>query len=338
MVKVAVVGAGFAGLSVCWHLLEQGNCSVTLFDPLGIGGGASGVSTGLLYPFTGRLALRTWLGTEGMEAANELLEVAERALQRTVAARTGVYRIVALPVQRKAYYERSLEDAEAIWIPDMRSQIPLAIEAPGLWIPSGITVFSKLYLEGLWLACSQKGAQLEKTNIETLTQLEGYDAIVLCTGSSTLGFAECASLSLHNTGRSKAAMETSMEPVKGQTLLCHWNEDFPFSLVGLGHITPTEHRGLCTVGSTYEHRFLDLKPTELARRELIEKVGSFYPPAHQFEVVSQSVGVRMCPRYGYRPFMEPLNSRLWVFVGLGSRGLLYHGVLGKRLALSVLRK
>ncbi len=338
MVKVAVVGAGFAGVSVCWHLLEQGNCSVTLFDPLGVGGAASGVSTGLLYPFTGRLALRTWLGTEGMEATNALLEVAETALRRKVAARTGVYRIVALPVQQKAYYERGLEDSEAIWVPDMRVKIPLAIAAPGLWIPSGVTVFSKLYLEGLWLACSEKGAQIETTQIETLSQLDEYDAIVLCTGSAILPFPECGQLKVHNTGRSKADMETSMEPVKGQTLLCRWKDDFPFSLVGLGHITPTEHPGLCTVGSTYEHRFLNLEPTAEGRTELLEKVGSFYPPAHQFEVVSQAVGVRMCPRYGYRPLMEQINPRLWVFMGLGSRGLLYHGILGKRLALSVLRK
>ena len=338
MVKVAVVGGGFAGVSVCWHLLQQGNCSVTLFDPLGIGGAASAVSTGLLYPFTGRLALRTWLGTEGMEATNELLEVAESALGRSVGARTGVYRMAALPVQKKAFYERSLVDSEAIWIPDMRSQIPLAIEAPGLWIPSGITVFSKLYLEGLWLACTGKGAQLETRSVEELGQLDGYDAIVLCTGSSALPFPECAELSLHNRGHSKSSMETSMEPVKGQTLLCRWNDDFPFSLVGLGHITPTEHPGLCTVGSTYEHRFSDPGTTVEARKELIDKVSAFYPPAHKFEIVSQAAGVRMCPRLGYRPLMEQINPRLSVFMGLGSRGLLYHGVLGKRLALSILSK
>jgi glycine/D-amino acid oxidase-like deaminating enzyme len=228
-----------------------------------------------------------------------------------------------------------LEDPEAIWVPDVRTHIPLAIEAPGLWIPSGITVFSKLYLEGLWLACSRKGAVLERTNIDTLEQLGGYEGIVLCTGSADLPFPECAGLSLNNTGRVKAPMETSMEPVKGQTLLCRWNDDFSSSLVGLGHITPTEHPGMCTVGSTYEHRFSDPGPTPEARKELIDKVGTFYPPAHQFEVVSQAAGVRMCPRFGYRPLMEQITPRLWVFMGLGSRGLLYHAVLGQRLALSL---
>ena len=76
--KIAVVGAGFAGLSVCHHLLQS--CEVTVFDPLGIGGGASGISTGLLHPFPARLSIRSWLAGEGMDASRELLLVAEKAL------------------------------------------------------------------------------------------------------------------------------------------------------------------------------------------------------------------------------------------------------------------
>ncbi|PPR80403.1 hypothetical protein GOBAR_AA40309 [Gossypium barbadense] len=52
----AVLGAGFAGLSVAWHLLKESpkdlNLHIDLYDEMGIGGGASGVSGGLLHPYS----------------------------------------------------------------------------------------------------------------------------------------------------------------------------------------------------------------------------------------------------------------------------------------------
>ena len=40
----------------------------------------------------------------------------------------------------------------------------------------------------------------------------------------------------------------------------------------------------------------------------------------------------MMRRQGYRPVVSQLGPRLWVFGGLGSRGLLYHALLGRELA------
>jgi len=328
MPKFAIVGAGFAGLSVCWHLLqayEAGDCEVTLFDPQGVGGGASSISTGLLHPFPGRLALRSWLAQEGMEASEQLLQVAENELQRPVALRNGVLRIALEPAQKKAFAKRAIEDAGAIWVANVQDLVPLAIDAPGLWIPSGITVFSKLYLKGLWSACARKGAVLDCTKIDRLAQLDAYDGVILCAGSEILHFPECGHFPL--------------EPLKGQTLLCRWDMDLANnltqSLIGLGHITPTEDPELCQIGSTYERGFSDAAPTPEAVRELLDKVGSFYPPALEFEVMSQAAGVRMNVRNGYRPIVEQIAPKAWVFTGLGSRGLLYHAELGKRLSLTL---
>ncbi len=320
MPKYAIVGAGFAGLSVCWHLLQTDDCEVTMFDPLGIGGGASGISTGLLHPFPGRLSLRSWLAQEGMAASEQLLQVAEDALQRPVALRNGVLRIALESAQKRAFATRAAEDSEAIWVENVQDLVPLAIDAPGLWIPSGITVFSKLYLEGLWAACARKGAILDRTKIDGLGHLDAYDGVVLCAGSAILQFLECSHLPL--------------EPLKGQTLLCSGIAS-QFGLIGLGHITPAEHPELCHIGSTYERGFPDVAPTPEAVRELLDKVGAFYPPAKEFAVVEQAAGVRMNVRNGYRPIVEQIASKAWVFTGLGSRGLLYHAELGKRLANTV---
>ena len=317
MKQIAVVGAGLAGLGLAWHLLQHSDVSVTLFDPLGPGGGASGISTGLLHPFPAKQSLRSWRASEGMEATRQLLHVAEQALGRPVAEQTGLLRLM----QRK----RAEEDPEAIWWEPKQVQelIPDAAALPGLWIPSGITVYSKLYLQGLWKACQSRGARFEKRSVHSLNELASYDRVVLATGYETLRFPECAHLPL--------------EPVKGQALLCRWPKRLPCSLVSLGHITPTEDPAFCQIGSTYEHEFRDLEPTQSAVEELKKKVGSWYPPAKEFEVVRINAGVRMSPQEGYRPMVLRLNEKSWTFTGLGSRGLLYHALLGKELAFGIIR-
>jgi glycine/D-amino acid oxidase-like deaminating enzyme len=259
-----------------------------------------------------------------MDASRELLLVAEKALGKAVALHNGLLRVAIEPLQKKAFFERSQQDREAIWVPDVRSYVPDAIEAPGLWIPSGITVFSKLYLEGLWKACEKAGAVLRRTKIEAVEELKSFDAIILCSGAAILQFPVSSHLLL--------------QPLKGQTVLCEWDHPVAYSLMGLGHITPTENPNHCQIGSTYERGALDLNVTREAAAELLEKVAVFYPPARQFRVVSQAAAIRInVPDGKYRPLIKQVAPRIWVFTGLGSRGLLYHALLGKQLAGDVMR-
>lgn len=61
--RVAVIGGGFAGLAVSWHLLaaaqQQGTpMQLQLFDAVGLGAGGSGAAAGLLHPYTPRGKVR----------------------------------------------------------------------------------------------------------------------------------------------------------------------------------------------------------------------------------------------------------------------------------------
>ncbi len=323
MKRLAVIGGGFAGLGLAWHWLRAGRGEVTIFDPNGIGQGASGISTGLLHPFPGRQALRSWRATEGMEAARELIEASERALGRDVAERNGVLRLVADRAQEEMFRRRAHEDREVTWWEpeQVQDKIPHAAKVPGLWIPDGITVYSSLYLEGLWKSCKERGAHLERTKVHSLQDLHSYDHIVLATGSSTLDFPECNHLPL--------------EPVKGQTLLCRWPSKLPCSLSANGHITPTEDPNLCQIGSTYEKPVLNSFPDPSLIPTLLEKAAQFYPPARHFPVVEQRAAIRMAVKHNqYRPLVQKIAANAWVFTGLGSRGLLYHALLGRELALN----
>jgi len=306
--RIAIIGAGMAGLSVCWHLLSLGQ-EVTLFDPQGIGGGASGVSTGLLHPFPGLSALRSWNSAAGMAATEELLQIAERASKKVVAEKTGLFRPAITDRQKRDYFFRSQNDEDAIW-----QEHP--VFGPGIWISQGITVYSQLYLQGLWQAC--EGASLVKEKVTSLKELEAYDQVVITAGFESSHFEECKHLSL--------------KPTKGQALLCRWPKRLEFSLLSQGHITPTENPDFCQIGSTYERSFQDGNVDPSKALELKEKVALFYPPAMDFEVVEIRAGIRISPINGYRPIVAQLNHKVWVFTGLGSRGFLYHALYGKALA------
>ncbi|HSX37970.1 MAG TPA: FAD-dependent oxidoreductase [Chlamydiales bacterium] len=309
--KIAVIGAGFAGLGVSWHLCSRFH-EVTLFDAKGIGGGASGIATGLMHPFIGRRAIRSWKSVEGMRETGKLILIAEQALNAPVSAPAGIFRPAITLQQQQDFSLRAKEDAEAQWLEH-------PVFGAGLWIPKGITLYSRLYLQGLWKACHLKGAKLVQSAIHSLNDLEEYDAIVIAAGFESLRFAP----------------HLPLQVTKGQTLLCRSVEKLPFSLVSVGHITPTEDPEICQIGSTYEHNYTDLAPDETAVFGLMRQVAKFYSKAEDFKILEIRSGARISRPKGYRPLIEKINHKTWVFTGLGSRGLLYHAWLGKQLAQEI---
>lgn len=305
--KLAVVGAGLAGLSVAWHALQNGH-EVTLFDAVGIGAGASGVSTGLLYPCPGKTSSRSWRAKEGMEATKKLLIVSEDALGSAVASYTGVFRPAVTEEQKKDFREN--QDSDAIWTV---VDVPGLMVHEGLWIESGITVFSRPYLQGLWMACEKKGAHFIKSRF---SQKDGdlFDRVVLTTGAETVCFEECKHL------RVRTAV--------GQSLVCELKRPLPFSLSSYGYMSVTEDPMLCQVGSTYEHTEI---PDPQKAIELLEKVAPFYPEALTLKIREIRAGKRIAPKEGHQPITAKVGPKTWVFTGLGSRGMLYHALLARDL-------
>ncbi len=280
--KIAIVGAGLAGLASAWHLLQKG-FDVTVFDG---GEGASHVSTGLLHSCPGKKAKPTWAADEGMKAAIELLEVA--GLDTFL--RNGILRFACNEEQRREF-----------------GRDPL-------WIPEGITVFSRRYLAGLKNACSK--ARFIQHRVRDMNELKEFDRIVLTIGAETLAWANLP-----------------LKKTIGQCLVCRCKEPISISLLSQGHITPTEEADICLVGSTYEHTE---KPDPKKALGLIEQVAQFYPKAREFNVLEIFSGVRIAPKVGYRPLLEKKDPKTWVFTGLGSRGLIYHSLFGKMLVDSFL--
>jgi glycine/D-amino acid oxidase-like deaminating enzyme len=313
--RVAIIGAGFSGLSVAWHLLAQTDCEVVIFDPKGIGGGASGIATGLLHPYVGEQGRRSMLASEGLLAAQELIETAEKKLNAQVIIQRGIIRYVQNEEQKQMFLSHSQEFG------DVR---PYGENS--FWIESGMTIDCPLYLQGLWQMIAEKGAQLISKEISDLKELADFDHVIIAAGAGATKFPELNSL--------------KMSVLKGQVLMCRAPADtslLPASAIGKGYVALSQEARTCLVGSTYEREDLtDTPNAELAKSLLFEKIGSFFPAVEDLEVIDCRAALRIVPKGHYFPIASRVNDNLWVLTGMGSRGLLYHALLGKHLAESIL--
>jgi glycine/D-amino acid oxidase-like deaminating enzyme len=285
--KAAVIGAGFAGLAAAYFLSEK--FQVTLLDQKGIGAGASGISSGLLHPYPGEKGRLSWHAEEAMAMAKKLIQEAEDALGSPVANRNGILRLG--PILNPG--------------PDV---VELGPEK--FLITSGMTVFPKLYLQGLWLVCQKRGVKLQIEKVSSLEALQGYEMVVLAAGAGIRSFKEQEKLKINF--------------VKGQILTCALEEPLERSISSKIYTALTENPLKCHVGSTYERDVIDEIPDQ-------EKAVSLLKPT--LPVLDCRAGIRVTNPAHYFPILEKVGSRHYVITALGSRGLLYHALLGSRLPI-----
>ena len=308
--RAAVIGAGFSGLALCWHLLERG-ISVDLYDQKGIGAGASGVASGLLHPYAGEGLKRSWRADLALKESRDLLEIAQCFSSEKVADFSGLIRKTT-EEQAKTMLKHALvyEDVELL-------------SENVFLIKSGIAVFSEAYLEGLYRACLAKSMKFKIQRIGSYTELESYDFSFFAIGAGFFsGFG---------------AEELKLKPVKGQSFVCSWPSHLPPLERGIlekGHVVPLKG-GDVHLGSTYERGILDESPDcDKALLDLAPKARVLIPGWEEITVKECRTGIRIAHTGHYFPLLKKIEDKVWVMTALGSRGLLYHGYGAKILVES----
>ena len=162
--RVAVLGAGLAGLGVTYFLLKKGYL-VTLFDEMGVGAGASGIPIGLCHPYLGRSGKPSKFANEAMSATIELIDIAEKFSGKKLADRSGILRMDWAPLE---------------WYPDLEK-----VEE-GILIKSGMTVYMRDYVNVLY--DSFKNVELVKKKITSEIELPEFDRVVFASGEGMRNF------------------------------------------------------------------------------------------------------------------------------------------------------
>lgn len=324
--KIAILGGGMAGVATAYHLLHSGkSVEVVLFDANGIGNGASAVPQALIHCYAGARARLSFRAHDGWDATFQLISAAEAAMERPVAQHSGVLRLAVSQQQRDdfAVAAASYEDVRWCSAEECQELCPGICGAPGIWLEQAALVDMKAYLTGLWQCCEALGARLKRQSVGNLQSLGAFDTIVVATGAATTALPECSHLPI--------------TPLKGQMLLLRSPAKLPRCPIA-SHILLLPQAGSDTilVGSTYErhyrHTAADLAEAEAA---LLPKAIALFPPLAQAEVLGIFTALRASAPL-HRPLVERLSAHCWIFTGLGSKGLLWHALLAKELAQTIL--
>ena len=308
--QIAIIGAGFSGLSLAWNFQQKGGCEITIFEKKGIGGGASGIAAGLIHPYTGEQARRSLFASDGIKATQELIAIAEKELGKQVVLQSGIIRYV----QNEDQHQRLLSHCQSFKDVKPHSSNSFLIE-------SGMTIDSPRYLEGLWCALAGKGVKLVLSEVTDLSSLKGFDHIVVAAGAGAKQFPELNSLNI--------------SILKGQVLKCRVPKTAEFpksSSICKGYVALSQDPEVCYIGSTYQRGDLTDNPQlELAKEELFPKIAFFFPSVVDLKVIECRAAFRVNRIGHYLPIAARVGRNIWVLTAMGSRGLLYHAYFAKEL-------
>lgn len=325
--RIAIIGAGYSGLATALYLLQLNRpLEITLFDPHGIGGEASKISAGILQKYAGLHAKLNRYGEEAEIEALKLIDIASKALGRSVILSKGILRLALTEGQKEDYSRCANQFSDVRWLEPIECQaldkhLP---HAPGIFINSGISIETQGYLEGLFQACKLGGVKHRAEKIQNLADLNHFDVVVSATGALSGQIPELKELKIH--------------PVKGQLIELKWPAHLPplaFSIVSQAYICMNKENTRCIIGATYEHNFENGNPDpERAINELLPRAVALYPPLKGAEVLDVKAGLRASTPT-HLPIIGHISSNLWIISGLGSRGMLYHALYAKKLVKEI---
>ena len=333
--SLCIAGAGLAGACAALYLSDA--YDVHLIEANEAASGASGAAAGLVNPLMGRRANLTWRASEAWAALEET--VARARAKRTFDSR-GVLRPTTEPKQVRFFKQAASEHPAWCdwWTAEKLSERYPSVQAHdgALWLPKGGAVDVPAFVRAVLVRARAQGATYtpftrltgwtaHNDHVDVHTESGGskathrYDYLMCCVGQGYPELPVLAPLELHG--------------IKGQTLTVQCTEDAPSGLPplsGRGYVVPDGDRWV--LGSSYEHTFNDLRPSEEATQRILKKTGSMLPALKEATVHDIAVGVRVKHDPTNLPLVGPFqHRRTWVFVGLGSKGLLTAPLIARRL-------
>ena len=326
--KIAILGAGFCGLATALHLIKKGARDLVLFDPLGIGKGASGIAAGLLHPYAGARATKNLDADSGLTATLSLIQIAEAALNSPVITSKGLFRPAVSSMQKKDFAETALLYPDVHWLTAETCKLQYGLDQPhpGIFIDSAITIDCEKYLEGMWKTASEAGVSFEKKAIHSLEELHDFDRILITVGAAVKSLPELQNIKI--------------TPIKGQVLELDWPKERPplsFPISSKAYLLRQPDGMKCIAGATFERNYLSEGPDLIvATNDILPKIQEIFPEINSAHITGCRSGIRASAAR-HQPLMTQVNQKSWILTGMGSKGLLYHALYAEKLAICCLQ-
>ncbi len=337
---VIIVGGGLAGLSTAAHMIEKNkDLRILVYDATKIGDSASGVPGGMVNPIMGQNNALIWGAKSCLQMFEQRLLKLSEYSDTQLNIDNGVLRPAIDDNMRNHFRSSSKgprwarEWAEWISSDSLEKKIPwLKGTSGGLFIKKGRVIRTAEYLEAYTKYLKEKGVTFRFGGPYQLNNQSGWlldnDKKKYTTGTLIIA-------SGYKSRENKYWGELPLQSVKGQLAIYECDEQvnsYP-AVSSYGYITPIDTHQL-VVGSTYEHHFFDEGPDAegagLLDQKLKELLPDLYPKCTH---TGQWSGIRATTP-DHLPVIgkHPLEENMYVYTGLGSRGLLYSEYMASLLA------
>ncbi|MCH9633894.1 MAG: tRNA 5-methylaminomethyl-2-thiouridine biosynthesis bifunctional protein MnmC [Chlamydiae bacterium] len=312
--KIAIVGSGFAGLACAWFYSQlDPDTQITVFDPKPISKRTSSLAF-LLHAYIHPRAKQSWRGQDALSAAQNLFQAVSSYSREPFFIKRPFLKLANTNPLIEAFKKAAQLDPELLWSENTD------FGHPGLWVNEAFQMRSDLYLNALQLACESKGVHFTP---QSFSFKNAFDRVVLCAGdrmTKLIGFPK-------------------FHKIKGQVLQLKYSyESFKLDHALTAykcHLIPSFDSRILTVASTYERDYDSEEPNkEIALERLQPYVQDIFPRFCPQDIIQVSSGIRLYTS-NRLPIADQINKNLWVFSAMGSKGLLYHAYLGKKLAHAI---
>lgn len=328
-----IVGAGLAGACAAFSMSRHGR--VLVLDAKRPPAGASGAAAGLVNPLMGQKARLAWQADAALAALTTLLQETNAT---PLYQGGGLLRPAINTAQ--AHLFRTVAHTHPRWAAWLsydaaRERFPGIVTHEGaLFVRHGGAIRVSDFVHALLAAARDRGADVRSNRPVTGWGEDAAGAFIALHGDRiyarrvvlAIGYGyhlhpELAALNLH--------------AVKGQVvrLACPaaLRREGLLPLSGQGYVVP--ENDTLVVGSSYERGFAGLAPCLEQTRQILARTARMLPVLKEAEVLGATAGVRVTVPGTRLPMLGPLpgRQRIWIFTGLGSKGLLMAPLLARNL-------
>jgi glycine/D-amino acid oxidase-like deaminating enzyme len=315
-VDFLLIGQGLAGTCLSYRLIEEGK-SFLLID-LPKENKSSRVAAGIYNPITGRNLVKTWNADLMFPEIEPFFSGLEQLLDVDLLYKKHIYIPFLSIEEQNEWMGKSGEPEFEDYLQSIRtSSYYNEVNDPfgGVLLKrTGYVDISKL-LDSYSLYLKNRDELLEEEFDEKYLTLNpkgiSYNkikakSIIYCNGVGSM--------------RSRFFKDLPFAPVKGEILDIE-QEFMPEEIINRGVFRISLPNGKIRLGSTYSWSDMDLRPTEGAKKELLEKLDKLILLKDK-KVIDHKTGMRPATK-DRKPFLgkHPEYDNVYIFNGFGAKGV-----------------
>ncbi|MGB1375455.1 MAG: NAD(P)/FAD-dependent oxidoreductase [Rhodothermales bacterium] len=328
-VDVLIVGAGLAGASAAHHIRASGK-TVCVLHTNALGRNASQIGGGLINPMMARKGRPAWMAAEALDALEALGVDTYHCLPHHD---VPLYRPARDTSQADAFREQALANPT---LGRFREADTVAAGLDYLRAPFGVLEVLRGAAVNLEATATAWLGDTEVNLIDPDWQAEDLgDGVRVHTSRGEFRAARLllcmgAGMLTHPLTRT-----LKLQGIKGQLIRLEKAAALPERLPPLSGIAYLVDAGdgSVWVGSTFERDWASLETTPEGRLQLQERAAEVIPALRGARVLEHRAAQRITVPGTRLPMLGSLytDSNIWVFTGLGSKGMLYAALFGSRI-------